>query len=95
MAILRYNVTKHPGAGETCFHSSLRLERLPRNYCICHSKNNQYVGIWTPVTGMKMRFCDGSIRVNRQELDCRRKDETTKLRQFAEESEIVNNCLKP
>lgn len=44
--------------------------------------------------GDKMRFCKRQIRDNRQELGCGRKDETTKLRQLAEECEIANNCLK-
>lgn len=44
------------------------LKRLLKRYCICHSEKNQYVGIWTPVTGMKMRFCERCIRVNRQGL---------------------------
>lgn len=44
--------------------------------------------------GDKMRFCKRQIRDNRQEVDCGRNDETTKLRQFAEEWEIANNCLK-
>jgi hypothetical protein len=60
---------KKAGAGESCLLRRLRPEEITERYCICHSKNNQYVGIWTPVTGMKMRFCERHIRVNRQELD--------------------------
>lgn len=41
-----------------------------------------------------MRFCETHIRINRQELGCGRKHETTKLRQFAEESKIASNCLR-
>lgn len=41
-----------------------------------------------------MRFRERHIRVNRQELDSDRKDETTKLRQFAKEREIASNCIK-
>lgn len=50
--------------------------------------------IWTLVTGMKTRFCETHIRINRQEFGCGRKHETTKLRQFAKESKIVSNCLR-
>lgn len=41
-----------------------------------------------------MRFCKRQIRDNGKELGCGRKDEKNKLRQFAEECEIANNCLK-
>lgn len=65
------------------------LKRLLKRWCICHSENNQDIGIWTQVTGMKMRFCERCIRVNRQGLGCGRRDETTEWRQFAAESETV------
>lgn len=94
VVILACNVMKRLGEGGSCIVTRLRPEETAGETLYCHSKNNQYVGIWTLVTGMKMRFCERHIRVNRQERGCGRKDETTTLRQFAEESEIANNCLK-
>lgn len=72
----------------TVFPGDRDLKRLLKRLCVCHSENNQDIGIWTPVTGMKMRFCERCIRVNRQGLGCGRRDET-QWRQFAAESEMA------
>lgn len=89
------NIRKRLGGEGAVFPGDRDLKRLLKRDYICHSENNQYVGIWTPVTGMKMRFCERCIRVNRQGLGSGRKDETTKWRHLAVESEVAITVSNP
>lgn len=77
-----------------CFLRKSRPEEVAEETLSSSQWEQSVCWIWTLVTGMKMRFCETYIRINRQELGCGRKHETTKLRQFAEESKIACNCLR-
>lgn len=77
-----------------CFLRRLRPEETAEEPLSSSLWEESVCWIWTLVAGLKMKFCERPIRINRQELGCGRKHEATKLRQFAEESEIANNCLR-